>query len=108
MRPLRFSINVSLDGCVDHRFGIPDEQLHHHATENIARADALIFGRVIYTMMESAWRSPAARATMPEWTQPFAQTIDAAKKYVVSSTLTEVNWNAELLQGDLGAAVTAL
>ena len=108
MRPLRFSINVSLDGCVDHRFGIPDAELHHHAAENIAQADALIFGRVIYELMESAWRSPAARAAMPEWTQPFAETIDAAKKYVVSSTLPQVDWNAELLRGDLATAVTQL
>lgn len=108
MRPLRFSINVSLDGCVDHRFGTPDEELHRHAAENIAQADALIFGRVIYGLMESAWRWPAAQATMPEWTWPFAQTIDAAKKYVVSSTLTQVDWNTELLTGDLGAAVTQL
>ena len=74
--------------------------------ENIARADALLFGRVTYEMMESAWRSPAP--TMPEWTQPFARTIDAAKKYVVSSTLESVDWNAELLRGDLGSAVAQL
>lgn len=56
MRPLRYSINVTLDGCYDHRAGIVDEALHHHAAESIARADALLFGRVIYQMMEAAWR----------------------------------------------------
>jgi dihydrofolate reductase len=96
-----------LDGCVDHRAGIPDEDLHRHATETIARADALLFGRVTYQMMESAWRGPP-RPEMPEWTRPFARTIDAAKKYVVSSTLERVDWNAELLRGDLGDAVRAL
>ncbi len=112
MRPLRYSINVTLDGCVDHRAGIPDEELHRHAAENLARADALLFGRVTYEMMESAWRLPAQTGALPDWMEPwmepFAQTIDAAKKYVVSSTLERVDWNAELLHGDLGVAVQKL
>lgn len=106
MRPLRYSINVTLDGCYDHRAIPADEELHRHAVQNIAQADALLFGRVTYDLMESAWRTPAP--TMPEWTQPFARTIDAAKKYVVSSTLERVDWNAELLRGDLGSAVQQL
>ncbi len=112
MRPLRYSINVTLDGCVDHRAGNPDEALHRHAAENIERADALLFGRVIYQMMEDAWRAPARTGVRPDWMDPwmlpFARTIDAAKKYVVSSTLKTVDWNAELLRGDLGAAVREL
>ena len=108
MRPLRYSINVTLDGCCDHRAGIPaDEELHRHAVENLAQADALLFGRVTYEMMEAAFRQPA-RTAMPEWTLPFARTIDAAKKYVVSSTLDRVDWNAELVRGDLGKAVQQL
>jgi dihydrofolate reductase len=107
MRPLRYSINVTLDGCCDHRAGIADEELHRHAVENLERADALLFGRVTYEMMEEAWRSPRSGA-MPEWTEPFARKIDAAKKYVVSSTLDRVDWNAELLHGDLGDAVQQL
>ena len=105
MRPLRFSINVTLDGCCDHRVGIPNESIHRHAAENIAQADALIFGRVIYNMMEEAWRPVGGR---PEWMEPFARTISAAKKYVVSRTLERVDWNAELIRGDLGEAVRAL
>ena len=107
-RPLRYSINVTLDGCVDHRAGIVDEDIHRHAAENISRADALLFGRVTYEMMEAAWRLPLSPGTMPEWTEPFARTIDAAKKYVVSSTLESVDWNAELIRGDLGEAVQQL
>jgi dihydrofolate reductase len=107
MRPLRYSINVTLDGCCDHRAGIVDEDLHRHAAENIAEADALLFGRVTYEMMEAAWRPPAAEGR-PDWMQPFARTIDAAKKYVVSSTLKQVDWNAELVRGDLGKAVQQL
>jgi len=88
--------------------GIADEELHRHAMENIAQADALIFGRVIYQMMEEAWRLETRTAVMPAWTEPFARTIDAAKKYVVSSTLERVDWNAELVRGDLGKAVQQL
>jgi dihydrofolate reductase len=108
MRPLRYSINVTLDGCCDHREGIADEDIHRHAMENIAQADALLFGRVTYQMMEAAWRLATRTVVMPEWTEPFARTIDAAKKYVVSSTLERVDWNAELVRGDLGKAVQQL
>jgi dihydrofolate reductase len=87
---------------------IPDEDLHRNATENIARADALILGRVTYEMMEAGWRGPAPAGARPEWMEPFARTIDAAKKYVVSSTLDRVDWNAELVRGDLGKAVEQL
>jgi dihydrofolate reductase len=108
MRPLRYSINVTLDGCCDHREGSPDEEMHRHATEGIAQADALLFGRVTYEMMESAFRRPGQMEAMPEWMAPFGRTIDAAKKYVVSSTLDRVDWNAELVRGDLGEAVREL
>lgn len=107
MRPLRYYINLTLDGCCDHRAGHPDEDLHRAATESLNRADALLFGRVTYEMMEAAWRGPAAEPR-PAWMEPFAKTIDAARKYVVSSTLERVDWNAELVRGDLRAAVEEL
>ncbi|HEU5186182.1 MAG TPA: dihydrofolate reductase family protein [Gemmatimonadaceae bacterium] len=108
MRPLRYSINVTLDGCCDHRAIVPDEELHRHHLENINQADALLFGRVTYEMMEAGWRRPAPAGARPDWMEPFARTIDAAKKYVVSSTLDQVDWNAELVRGDLGRAVQQL
>ena len=111
MRPLRYSINVTLDGCCDHREGIADEELHRYHAANLERADGLLFGRVTYEMMEAAWRQPAT-GTWPDWMAdwmiPFAQTIDSAKKYVVSSTLDRVDWNAELVKGDLEKAVQQL
>ena len=103
MRPLRYSINVTLDGCCDHRAIPADEELHRHAIGTLNRADALLFGRVTYQMMESAFRPPA-----PGWADPIGRTIDAAKKYVVSSTLERVDWNAELVRGDLEKAVRQL
>lgn len=80
-------------------------------TAEMERADALLFGRVTYEMMQSAWRRPAT-GTWPDWMGeseiPFAETIDRTKKYVVSSTLRGVDWNAELVRGDLGQAVQQL
>lgn len=76
MRPLRYSVTVTLDGCCDHRVGFPDEELHRNAADGIARADALLLGRVTYQMMEDAWR--------------------------------QVDWNSELLRGDLKTAVEKL
>ena len=108
MRPLRYSINVTLDGCCDHRAIIPDEELHRHHAENLARADALLFGRVTYEMMEAGWRWPSPAGARPAWMEPFAEAIGAAKKYVVSSTLERVDWNAELVRGDLRTAVQQL
>jgi dihydrofolate reductase len=108
MRPLRYSINVTLDGCVDHLAMIPDEDIHRHAVESFARADALLFGRVTYEMMEAGWRRPVPAGTRPAWMEPFARTIDSMKKYVVSTTLDRVDWNAELVRGDLRDAVQQL
>ncbi len=87
---------------------VADEDLHRHAVENLGQADALLFGRVTYEMMEAAWRLPAPTGARPDWMEQFARTIDAAKKYVVSSTLDRVDWNAELVRGDLGKAVQLL
>jgi dihydrofolate reductase len=108
MQPLRYSINVTLDGCCDHRAIVPSEELHRHATENLLRADALLFGRITYGMMEAAFRRSTSSEARPHWMEPFARTIDAAKKYVVSGTLDQVDWNAELLHGELGTAVRRL
>ena len=111
MRPLRYSINVTLDGCCDHQVIPADEELHRYHAANLERADALLLGRVTYEMMEEAWRQTAA-GTWPDWMAdwmiPFARTMDGAKKYVVSATLDRVDWNSELVQGDLGEAVQQL
>jgi hypothetical protein len=82
VRPLRYSINVTLDGCCDHRVIVPDEELHRHFADELERAGVLLLGRVTYEMMEAAWRQRAT-GTWPDWRAdwviPFARTIDAAK-----------------------------
>lgn len=112
MRPLRYCINVTLDGCVDHRAGMPTEALHHHHAANLAAADGLVCGRVTYQMMEAAWREPARTGVVSDWMQPwmlpFARTIDAIPKFVASGTLGHVDWNAELLRGELREAIERL
>ena len=112
MRPLRYSINVTLDGCCHHEAGLPpDEESMQYWTAAMHRPDALLFGRVTYQMMEAAWREPAT-GVWPDWMGerdiPFAEAIHGAKKYVVSSTLGEVDWNAELVRDDLRQAVERL
>jgi dihydrofolate reductase len=112
LRPLRYSINVTLDGCVHHEAGLaPDEESMSYWTSQMEKVDALLFGRVTYEMMESAWRRPAS-GTWPDWVDetqlPFAEAIDRATKHVVSSTLSGVDWNAELVRGDLAQAVQQL
>ena len=108
MGRLLYSINITLDGCCDHREIPADEELHRHAAENLAQADALLFGRKTYELMESAWRPSASTEARPEWMEPFARSINAAKKYVVSNTLESVDWNAEVVRGDLREAVERL
>jgi dihydrofolate reductase len=112
MQALRYSINLTLDGCCDHRAGLSDEELHRHHAGNLERADGLLLGRVTYQLMEDAWREPARTGVRPEWMdpwmEPFGRTIDAVRKYVVSSTLERVDWNAELLRGELATEVRRL
>jgi dihydrofolate reductase len=111
MRLLRYSINVTLDGCGSHEVGVPDEHSHEYARKIVAESD-LLFGRKTYELMEF-WR-PLAQpgATVPEgmepWMMSFAYDIDKAKKYLVSKTVNQVDWNTELLQGDLETAVRGL
>jgi dihydrofolate reductase len=108
MRPLRYSINVTLDGCCDHVAVRPHEDMFRHALDNFNRADALLFGRVTYQMMEEAFRPPAPAGETPALVEAFVEKINTLKKYVVSSTLTDVDWNAELMRGDLAKAVQQL
>lgn len=112
MRPLRYAINVTLDGCVHHEAGVaPDEELMRFWTDEMERAEAVIYGKTTYEMMQSAWRRPDDGVWpdwMEQWEIPFAEALDRKPKHVVSSTLDAVDWNAKLISGDLGDAVRRL
>ncbi len=101
MRPLRYTINVTLDGCVHHESVTPDDEMHNFHADNLKRHDAMLLGRVTYGMM-LVWRD-VAQGSRPDWVVdwmvPFAKSIDATKKYVVSDSLERVDWNAELIRG---------
>ena len=76
MRALRYAINVTLDGCCDHRAIPTDEELHRHFAEKLAQADALLFGRVTYEMMEAAWRAPATKGSIAVLSPRLFPTLD--------------------------------
>jgi dihydrofolate reductase len=96
-----------LNGCVDHRECRPDAEVRQLAAEALAQADGLLLGRVTYELMEQSWRPPASDAFL-DWMQPFARAIYEIPKYVASTTLESVDWNAELLGRDLCEAVREL
>lgn len=105
MAILRYAINVTLDGCCHHEAGLPpDDESMRFWTDQVAGADALLYGRVTFEMMRGAWKRPDD-GRWPDWMDAgdtaFAEVIDAAPKHVVSRTLTDVDWGARLLGGDL-------
>jgi len=107
---LTFSINVTLDGCLDHREGVADDETHAFFTRLMGESGAMLWGRVTYEMMESYWPAVArgdveAPPAMREW----AVELEAKPKYVVSSTRTDFPWtNSHAIAGDLGAGVQRL
>lgn len=111
-QPLRYGINVTLDGCVHHEAGLPpDAESMAFWTDELRRSDSLLYGRVTYELMQSAWRRPES-GEWPDWMDTsevaFSEVMDPMRKYVVSTGLDAVDWNASLVRGDLGAAVEEL
>lgn len=111
-QPLRHGINVCLDGCVHHEAGLPpDAESMAFWTDELRRSETLLYGRVTYELMEGAWRRPVSRQ-WPDWMDDsevaFAVVMDPMRKLVASTALDAVDWNAELLRGDLIDAVRRL
>ncbi|MBK8803448.1 MAG: dihydrofolate reductase family protein [Fibrobacteres bacterium] len=107
---LTFSINVTLDGCVDHQAGIADDETHAFFTRILDEGGAILWGRVTYEMMEGYWPAVArgdveAPMVIREW----AVKLEAKPKYVVSSTRKDFPWNnSHHMAGDLRAGVEKL
>lgn len=107
---LTFSINVTLDGCVDHQEGIADDETHAFFTRLMDGCGAMLWGRTTYEMMESYWPAVArgevdAQPAIREW----AVKLEAKPKYVVSSTRKDFPWtNSHHITGDLRTGVQAL
>jgi dihydrofolate reductase len=106
---LTFAINVTLDGCCDHREGIADDELHDYFTQLMDAAGAMLWGRVTYEMMESAWPAVARDENAPRAMREWARKLEAKPKYVVSSSRHEFPWNNTFhIEGDLREAVMEL
>lgn len=111
-QPLRYAINVTLDGCCSHEEGLPpDAESMAFWTDELRRSDTLLYGRVTYEPMEGAWRRPES-GEWPDWMDDsevaFAEVMDLMRKVVASATLDAVDWNAELVSGDVVEAVRRL
>jgi dihydrofolate reductase len=107
---LTFSINVTLDGCVDHQEGIADDETHAFFTRLMDSAGAMLWGRVTYELMENYWPAVASGAEeAPPALREWADKLEAKPKYVVSSTRTNYSWtNSHRISGDLRAGVQEL
>ncbi|WP_040162757.1 dihydrofolate reductase family protein [Microbacterium gorillae] len=110
MGVLTFSLNVTLDGCIDHREGIADDETHAFFTRMLEGAGAMLWGRVTYELMEEFWPGVASGdVDAPPALQAWAVALEAKPKYVVSSTRTDFSWNnTHHLTGDLRSAVQEL
>ncbi len=107
---LTFSINVTLDGCVDHEEGIADDETHAFFTRLMDEGGAMLWGRVTYEMMESYWPAVArGDADAPPAIREWAVKLEAKPKYVVSSTRKDFPWtNSHHITGDLRTGVQKL
>jgi len=106
---LTFGLNVTLDGCCDHRVGIADDELHDYFTELMDAAGAMLWGRITYELMESAWPAVARDENAPRALREWARKLEAKPKYVVSSSRRDFPWNNTFrVEGDLQEAVRRL
>ena len=110
MGRLTFSLNVTLDGCVDHREGVVDDETHAFFTRLMDEHGAMLWGRVTYELMESYWPAVArgdveAPPAMRQW----AAKLEAKPKFVVSSTRSDFPWtNSHPVAGELRVGVQKL
>ena len=107
---LTFSLNVTLDGCVDHQEGIADDETHAFFTRLLDESGAMLWGRVTYEMMERYWPAVArGEVEAPAAVRAWAVKLEAKPKYVVSSTRKDFPWNnSHHVAGDLRAGVQRL
>jgi dihydrofolate reductase len=106
---LTFALNVTLDGCQDHREMIADEEMHDYWTQLMDGAGAMLFGRTTYELMESAWPAVARDEKAPRAMREWAVKLEAKPKYVVSASRRDFPWNNTFrVEGDLREAVRQL
>ncbi|MBA3538800.1 MAG: dihydrofolate reductase family protein [Deltaproteobacteria bacterium] len=109
MGRLTFALNVTLDGCCDHREGIADDELHDHFTQLIGAAGAMLYGRTTYELMEDHWPAVARDENASRADREWARKLEDMPKYVVSASRRDFPWhNSFHVEGDLVDAVTQL
>jgi dihydrofolate reductase len=110
MGRLTFSLNLTLDGCVDHQEGIADDETHAFFIRLMDECGAMLWGRVTYEMMEDYWPAVArGEAEAPPAMREWAVKLEVKPKYVVSSTRRDYPWtNSHHLAGDLPTGVQRL
>lgn len=98
MRKLVFSINITLDGYIDHTAVIADDELHERAAELLLGADVVLYGRVAYTLMAEAWPAAASDETLSPSVRTFADVINKIDKIVYSKTMATASWNTRIVR----------
>jgi dihydrofolate reductase len=106
---LTFALNVTLNGCCDHREMLADDELLRYFTQLMDASGAMLYGRTTYELMESAWPAVARDPTAPPATLEWARKLEAKPKYVVSASRRHFPWNNSFrVEGDLHEAVRQL
>jgi len=107
MRKLQSGLFVSLDGVVEapEKWTFPyfSDEVGQVVGDSMQSADTMLLGRRTYEEFAAYWSDKTAED------DPFADYINDTPKYVVSTTLTSVDWrNATLIEGDVAAGITKL
>lgn len=113
MGKLIYLMNVSLDGYVEtpeHSldWAVPDEELHTWFNDRERETDVSIYGRRLYELMAAFWPTAASDPTATDYMLDFARIWNDKPKVVFSSTLTAVQWNSRLVNGDIGEELERL
>ncbi|MGH8189315.1 MAG: dihydrofolate reductase family protein [Steroidobacteraceae bacterium] len=104
-----YSIDSTVNGCCDAEQVIADKEHHAYATELTQSADALLFGRNTFDLLEAFWPAAAERTDLPHYMVQFARAIRPVKKYVSSSRPLQTDWpNCILIAGDIRDNIQSL
>ena len=106
MRKIIVSSQASMDAVIENPqnwvFDYANDEFLNYAREQLFAADALIMGRVTYEGFAEAWSAQAG-------SNEFADRMNSLPKYVASRTVKgTLKWNANLMEGDVAKAISAL
>jgi len=103
---LTFGINVTLDGCCDHREGVPDDEVFRYWTRLMHESGGMLWGRTVYELMENHWPAVARDPKAPRLQRDWARKLDAKDKFVLSTSRRDFPWaNTHRVVGGLAGAI---